>query len=91
MTGAWLGQQKCLLRNVTSPSPHVHIKSSGKKLRSTADVEKTVLLKKKLKLAILVICENLLTIMIISRIDFNNDYNMHKYEKSKLTIIFIFK
>ena len=29
--------------------------------------------------------------MIISRIDFNNDYNMHMYEKNKLTIISIFK
>ena len=29
--------------------------------------------------------------MIISRIDFNNDYNMHMYEENKLTIISIFK
>ena len=33
----------------------------------------------------LVICWNLLTIMIISRNDCNNGYNMHIYEKNKFT------
>ena len=59
-------------------------------LRPTTEVEKTILLK-KLELDILGICKNLLTIMIISRIDSNDDYNMHMYEKNKLTIISIFK
>ena len=75
---------------VTNLGLHDYIYTDAKKLRSASDIKRTVLLKKA-ELATLVICKNLLTIMIISRNDSNNDYNMHMYEKNKLTIISIFK
>ena len=75
---------------VTNLWSHDYIYTDAKKLRSASDIKRTVLLK-KVKLATLVICKNLLTIMTISRNDSNNDYNMHMYEKNKLTIISIFK
>ena len=74
-----------------SPYGTYTVKTSRRIYIPPLTLSKLTVLLKNLELDILVICKNLLTMMIISRNDSNNDYNMHMYKKNKFTIISIFK